>query len=176
MDLHAAAGGNLPPVSEPSDLRPGEAVYPRCVDEGALTLRYGLRSFGLHETTHIWRKQGKSALDEENEILTQEVRRLPDAGRQQRKGKPLTAFNKKRKMMTPLAVTQLVAGKSELTGDLNLGAALHYGAHSVPHDAAVVTSVCPIQGGNQVPDVHTHTNTHNKVPFIIHHDKQHLSW
>lgn len=79
----------------------------------------------------------------------------------------LSAFNKKRKIMTPLAVTQLVAGKSKLTGDLNLGAALHYGAHSVPHDAAVVTSVCPIQGGNQVPNVHTHTHTHQSA---IHHD------
>lgn len=51
--LHAAAGGNLVPISEPSDLWPGEAVYPWCIDESTLTLGYSLRSFTLHKTTHI---------------------------------------------------------------------------------------------------------------------------
>lgn len=56
VDLHAAAGGNLAPVSEPGDLRPGEAVYPRRVDESALTLGYSLRPLALHKTTHVLQK------------------------------------------------------------------------------------------------------------------------
>lgn len=60
VDLHAAAGGNLAPVSEPGDLWPGEAVYPRCVDERALTLGYSLRPFALDKTTHVWRRWRKA--------------------------------------------------------------------------------------------------------------------
>lgn len=54
MHSHAAAGGNLAAVPEPSDLRPGEAVYPRRVHQGALALGHGLGSLGLHEASHIW--------------------------------------------------------------------------------------------------------------------------
>lgn len=54
MDSHAAAGGNLTPVSEPGDLRPGEAVDPRRVDESALALRYSLGPLGLHKAAHVW--------------------------------------------------------------------------------------------------------------------------
>lgn len=51
---HAAAGGNLAAVPKPSDLRPGKAVYPRRVHQGALTLGHSLGSLGLHEAAHIW--------------------------------------------------------------------------------------------------------------------------
>lgn len=57
---HAAAGGDLTPVSEPSDLRPGEAVNLRCLDERALTLGHSLRPLALYKTTHIWQKERKS--------------------------------------------------------------------------------------------------------------------
>lgn len=58
--LHAAAGGDLTPVSEPSDLRPGEAVDLRRLDERALTLGHSLRPLALYETAHIWQKESKS--------------------------------------------------------------------------------------------------------------------
>lgn len=54
---HATAGGNLAAVSEPSDLRPGEAVYPRRVHQGTLALGHGLGSLGLHEAAHIWQRE-----------------------------------------------------------------------------------------------------------------------
>lgn len=53
VDLHAAACGNLPPISEPSDLGPREAVYSWCMDESSLALGYSLRSLPLHKTSHI---------------------------------------------------------------------------------------------------------------------------
>lgn len=54
---HAAAGGNLAAVPEPSDLRPGEAVYPGRVHLGALALGHSLGSLGLHKAAHIWRRE-----------------------------------------------------------------------------------------------------------------------
>lgn len=35
--------------------------------------------------------------------------------------------------------------RATLTGNLHGGAALHYGADSIPHDAAVVAGVRPVQ-------------------------------
>lgn len=58
-DSHAAAGGDLPTISEPSDLRPGETVDLRRLDERALTLGHSLRPLALHKTAHIWQKDTK---------------------------------------------------------------------------------------------------------------------
>lgn len=42
----------------------------------------------------------------------------------------------------------------KLTGNLNFRGHLHYSAHPVPHDAAVVAGVRPVQRGDQVPEGH----------------------
>lgn len=59
-DSHAAAGGDLPPVSEPGDLRPGEAVDLGRLDERALTLGHSLRPLALDKTAHIWQEESES--------------------------------------------------------------------------------------------------------------------
>lgn len=46
----------------------------------------------------------------------------------------------------------------KLTGNLDFSGHLHDGAHPVPHDAAVLAGVCPVQRGDQVPNRHMQDN------------------
>ncbi len=58
-DLHATAGWNLAPVSEPGDLWLGKAANAWCWDNGTLSLRDWLGSFTLLKTAHNYRKTNK---------------------------------------------------------------------------------------------------------------------
>lgn len=51
----------------------------------------------------------------------------------------------------------------KLTGNLNFGSYLHYGTHSIPHNAAVLASMRSVQRGDQIP------NGHRPTPSAISH-------
>lgn len=69
------------------------------------------------------------------------------------------------KQCPPLALSHLgkYGKRPVLTGNLHFSTALHYCAHSVSHNAAVVASMRAVQWGDQVPNGHTQ----QKVPLVI---------